>query len=793
MLNKLLSVLICLLFISTIQSASIVDIIAPPEDNYGSVNGCGQKMYQIIVNSAVPVNIDSVNGVAYSSKSLVNGTITIFDVAINFPNLGLNDPSITLIDDAGNTQIFPSAITYYCMTVPTYTLATNGGWSAVVGNGFHVWYKFISLNGLSKPTNYDALTCSVQAPFMCQIMQYPTILTSYYFLISMYMTNENVAYSLPINIEIANSYGTNKLIFPFNEIPAGPSTISNIQIYPANNTVVTTDIMSDAHFFFDAPNLNVLPSIGGGFYYKVNINIPMLGNPTNASYFAFQPAPYSPNPIPFSLEALTKTGVTKLTPDHFIKFENPYAPYIENVDPTSTSSDITELPGSKVFSLKSKSTRYNAFITGAGNYSNFAIKVGYPYGITNGNLKDFYHACSILADSYSSGTFSINCGGYYFDGLQNPLATVDDANPSLSNVEIFGLDAEKVLIRVYANDDISGVQTITYMGGTAIETMTNRDIVKGTKMNGVYEYISTYYSYSQKSPIFTAYDVKSNKLKFESNRAIINTVTKQRVPRFPIYDLIESSNLQSFNFTFFQFKYNDVDLSTNGVNNTLYFNITNAHPSMIPRLYVIPSLMDAFEPSVSAANSFIEGMWNATSKLYQVDFYLPPRVFTGKVIYSIAMSPNVWDSNMLESVFGAQSQLRVSSSNGDLMPPVVSAYAAYPSTAVNVVADTQIGWTITIQDLVNGLKSAAFNITSDYDLEPFTIKVTPANAVSGDKYTGVYNIRIPVSVNCRSQSFRISSIVMTDTSDHSSFYPSARQMNSLYKFIHSDQHFVNVT
>ncbi|KAF2068660.1 hypothetical protein CYY_010017, partial [Polysphondylium violaceum] len=790
MFNKLLSVLICLLFISTIQSASIVDIIAP-EDVYGSSYGCTDRLYQVIVNSATPVNVASVNGVIRVVNSLVNGTISVHDVSITFPNVGRNDQSLTLIDDAGNSQVFPNVITYYCTTVPTYTLATEGGWAQSMATPVYSWYKFISLNGLSKPTEYSSLGCSVSAPFICQVIQYPAILTSYYYIIYLYMTNENVPYSFPANVEISNSYGTNKLIFPFNEIPAGPNTISNIEVYPANNSVVSTAVMSEAHFFFDTSNIKVLPSISAGYPYKYDMNVPVYGTPANAKYFGLIPVQGSSAPTNFYLESIAKTGSTRLSPNHQIQYQTPARSNEVPTDATTSSSDVTELgPGFKLFSLKSKTHTYFGFSYSESGNGSKPFETTYPYGITNGNVKEFYHACTKFVDNYSPSSQAY-CAGLSFNNLQNPLATVDDISPSVTNVEVFGLDAEKVLIRVYANDDISGIQKLEFLEGTS-NAVTNRDLVKGTKMNGVYEIVAKFISYTYNSPRFTAYDTKTNMLKLKSSKAILNTLTRERVPRYPIYDFIQSTNLQTLEFTFIQFKYNDVDLSTTGINNSLYFNITNAHPSMVPRVRFFATKLDLFDPSINYQESFIEGFWNATIKLYQVDFYLPPRIFTGTVPFNIFMAPNAWESAMLVSAYGAQSQLRVISSNGDLMPPVVSAYAAYPSTAVNVVVNTEIGWTITIQDPINGLKSATFNITSDYDWEPYTIKVTPANVVSGDKYTGVYNIRIPVSVNCRSQIFKISSMVMTDTSDHSSFYPSNGQVNSLYKFINSDQHNINI-
>ncbi|KAF2070143.1 hypothetical protein CYY_008542 [Polysphondylium violaceum] len=794
MIVKFLSLLIFCLFFSSIQSASIIEVIGPYDDYYGSSSGCASRVYQIIIDSETPVFIVQDSGVYHSVKSLTNGTITIYDVYYNFPIEGPNDVNLSITNADGDVQIFENIATYNCVPVPTFTLATQGSWVIGNANGYFLWYKFISLEGLSKPTEYSSVQCNAPAPFYCQVTHYPSILTSYYFLIYLYLTNQDVPYSFPINVELSNSYGTNKILFPFDDLPSGPNTITNIQVYPPNNTAVPWEKMSDVHFFFDAPNLNVLPSINGGLGFKVNINI-ASGNPSNASYFALQPVQYSLAPIPFFLESVTKTGATKLIDDHLITFTNPSSPSgDEPQDLSSSSSDVTELgPGFKLFTLKSKVNVYWPYISSqVANYTSSYESV-YPYGMTNGNVKEYYHACSQFVGNYSSKNFYSTCGGSNFFGLENPLSITDDVNPSVTKVELYGLDAEKVLIRIHANDDISGIQRVEFLGSTFTEYVTNANIVKGTKMNGVYELIGKFMSYSYNSPRFTIYDVKTNFLKLETNEAIINSFTRERVPRYPIYDFIQSTNLQTFEFTYFQFKYNDVDLSANGINNTLYFNITNAHPSMVPYLMLVPSVLNYFAPNLNFQDNFVEGFWNSTAKLYQIDFYLPPRIFTGKVSYTVVMSPNVWDSSMLESVNGAQSQLRVISSNGDLMPPVVSAYAAYPSTAVNVVSDTQIGWTITIQDPINGLKSATFNITSDYDLEPYTIKVTPANAVSGDKYTGVYNIRIPVSANCRSQSFRISSIIMIDTSGHSSSYPSNRQVNSLYKFILSDQHFVNVT
>ncbi|EAL72379.1 hypothetical protein DDB_G0270058 [Dictyostelium discoideum AX4] len=811
---KLISIIFSLFLIINLvfsTDPTIVSFRKPVEKVYPS-EYC-LPSFTILINYPDPIQYnyqlglyDRSGGYGGSMPSAVNGTLYLFTLTHKVP-IGKNQPVSLYIQDTSKnpwfTFDFNNYTTYDCDPLPPVTMKSKQNtWIKTSGQYSNlIWYHMVEVSGLDKSAPYDAFTCNVPKPFICMFQEFlngPKPI-NFYFQVGIYTTDVNFA---PFNVTVTDKLGKVLLnsLFDGLSAPANPPvSIRSLENYPINGSTVTkNEMVNDAMYIMNIINKNALCGISSPKDFLIsNILIPVLGTPANASYIGFSSFNYQNSPIKSHVQIIDSQGTKRIGIDNVL-FVNPksYDNVIENVQNATyvKSSNINKT----LINIKADvSFNPKATLTSSFSTSLYQTVLAYPYGYSNGTVK--YHSVSL---SSASPEYSTSSNSYIILGSPseigsgnsslitvNPNSTIETKIPQLLKVETVFLSYEKVLTRVFAKDVDSG---ISFLYLSNLNKVSSADLVYGDNFNGVYESVETFTTmYGNERPTVSIYDNAGNNIQYNNMQPTFDT-SFNMIPEYPAYTMIKNqANLDPYTFTGFEFKYNDVDVSNGPFNNTLCMNFAGSNKTMTPRFLQF-SL--ALNPEKASLDNATPGSWDEVKGMFCMDFQIPARIFTGEYTYAVLIPPFVYDSYYFAISVGSKAQLRVNSGFADQMPPIITEFSSYPSNAVNVTQDTVVGWNIRIEDSPNGLASGEFNITSDFDLEPYRIKITPANAVSGDIFSSTYQLRIPIKANtCRSQSFRISSASITDTMGHTSVLPSSGNVNPLYKFLESPHLVLNIT
>ncbi|EGC35587.1 hypothetical protein DICPUDRAFT_33217 [Dictyostelium purpureum] len=782
---------------------TIVRFEKPTIDTYAS-DSCS-PIIDVLINfdglvNPQHYNFKTNNEAGISFPSIINGSLYLFNIQHQVP-IGKNQPVSFQLE---YSSVRPSLIwnftnyaTIDCDPIPTTLtmqakqdkwVSTKGLWSLLY------WQKLFVVNGLEKSLPYDGLVCTVPQPFYCIFSQTLNGQKVINFLFQIVIYKNPTPYT-PFNVVISDKQGRVLHSSPFDglESPSNPPiSISSSEIYPKNGSIAYTDMLKSSIYNVNILNKNGICGIeNSNNYYVQNTLIPVLGNPSNASYIGFTELNGN-GPVSSHLHIVDTEGTKRIGSDNIAYIgKRSYDTIIENLKSVHLEDTHTN---NTIVNLKADVSYFeNAYISS--NILQNRVLLRYPFGYSNGTVG--YHSVSV---SLPVPRAKSNVDYLYFrvgtDTISNniditPSNITDNTIPQLLKVETIFLEFERVLTRVHARDLESGIGFLYF---TNLLKVTSADLVYGDIYDGVYEKVEQIgFLGGSTKPSINIYDVANNYNQFYSSKAIFDT-NFNMLPDYPSIKYAEEyHDLDPFTFSAFEFKQNDVDVSNGPVNNTLCFNFAGSSMNMIPRFYLFPSPlnMDSFKLDDLTENL---GSWNSAKGMFCLDFQIPARLFTGDVLYSLIMYPVAYESYYLINAVGEKAQLRVKSNFADQMPPIITEFATYPSNNVEITENTNIGWNIRIEDSPNGFKSAEFNITSDFDLEPYILRLTPTNATSGNANSGTYQLRIPIKANtCRSQSFRISSASITDTQGHTSLLPSKLNVNPLMKFLDSPHLTLNIT
>ncbi|KAN0050880.1 hypothetical protein ACTA71_004178 [Dictyostelium dimigraforme] len=787
----------------------IIRVERVDEIEYGSID-CSIR-FNVLIDYPRPLVFNNGNGVVSGDRIIQNGTLSIYQIRHIVP-VGNNSLSFQAYDYTNYQYSYPVYInkTNYviaqCDQFPSNVkfVSKQDKWVSFSGfaNPFH-WIKLlnpINLDSNKGFSNYEFL-CQVPEPYGCLFYPVPSNGNQKrnYFLIVYISPTSNTPFNPAFNVLVKSKQGTTVFSSTFDGLkdPTNPPMqVLNFQSFPPINSILNFGEMTN-HVTFQTQilnNKNTLTSISreNGDDMIQNQLIPLVGSTSNATFIGMTEFTTAPQILKMHLQIIDNQGAKRIGGDISInsKVKDPNA-YFDNFMGTSIVNE-TNLGPRYIYHTNVKfDTSYNPemIIIFGDTFANEDNFLPFPYGISNGTIP--LHSVSISSATngfYSGGLSCFRNGDHSISALISiidPINT-DSNDVVISKVELFSLSFDKVLIRVHANDDVSGIK---YFDVYRFKIQ-NSDLVWGNPMNGVYEAIAEilFYPTFKTIPIIS-FDFGGNDRAINSDNPIIDT-NFNKIPNFPTFDYIKDKKLDPFNFTSFSFKFNDIDVSNQPFNNTLCFGLSGADKKMVPQFFLLfsPTNSKQFDTD----KPFI-GAWDPLKNQFCIDFIIPARIFTGEISYIIYFSPFIYDRGYIATSVGSAAQLRVTSNYADQLPPIITELNSYPSTNVIVDGEKTIGWDLRIEDLTNGLLSAEFNITSEYDLNPITIKLTPINLISGNDKSGIYQLRFSVSPNCRSQSFRISSAKLTDTQGHFGVTPSTYNFNPFIKFLVSNQLKINIT
>ncbi|GAM23003.1 hypothetical protein SAMD00019534_061780 [Acytostelium subglobosum LB1] len=598
-------------------------------------------------------------------------------------------------------------------------------------------------------TNVTVLKTERRMNFCYNLLVPPTLSssvfsTSYYTLTLSMTDSKSCTFNQPIIMNVTS----NSLPVITWDVPSAMQPEPNMdQIqFRMRKALTSNAIRAQSHFqghrvglYYDMYNPSSL------FYTPSNALIfPVSGNKHNATYYQ-QHQPYygvDQESVPFILNTYLVTYIEQM-------FNLSYQQYL-----VSGSIDGNEvvLKNSSIASGTITCTCLDFMknkIQIAPKTSNFMIRtdVSFPIGAINGNFQKYTFNLPLRMSDCSNTPMQTELYSYtiiYDDtilsnGALSPYPAVsctDNVTPSIFKINMIPLTQESFILQITAMDTTSGVYRI-YSSNLAM-LMNESHLVSGDVNNGVYE-MEVAIPYDSLARIdFNIEDRANNNFLVNSYVSLPGGGLSPGMP-FQANWCIET-------ITQFYFVKNNQDVTNLDVDNTLFFNSSNANPVLQP-------VFETYLPNYLNVKRFI-GRWNPAMMMYQVDFTLYRNQFEGKVLYNIKGYPSI-TSSMFEAAMGSNATLTVRCQNADAKPPVITKVVAIPSNKINYqgAGIAMFGWDVTIQDDLNGLASATFKVTSSLDPLPYVINFVPNNTVSGDSKLGTYQIRLPLTPGMVNQSF----------------------------------------
>ncbi|KAM9973701.1 hypothetical protein ACTFIW_010818 [Dictyostelium discoideum] len=431
-----------------------------------------------------------------------------------------------------------------------------------------------------------------------------------------------------------------------------------------------------------------------------------------------------------------------------------------------TSIPIIRDPRSAVFGIRTGS------INTYKGYKNFRHLI-YPYGVGKGRINDFEYISSVYIPSVSSLYYfysTLELESYAYEAIPTPTYT-SDIVPIINNIEIYyprGGDGKRAILKVGLFSNGAGLAWMKYCGNI----ITELDLVNGTIYNGYFEKVINVTF--EKTPIVI---MSTEGLFNEINQNYLDSFfILKEIPYINAFNNSVNGKSQSLSVTKFEFEAQNVNVD-NGFLQTLYFDYIDSAYDIPISFYLLDpiygdSLIDPMDLDVG------QYLKDKNEKVFKIQFVIPPRKCSGSLPYIIKVDGVSYTMDYFYLLFGNAANLSVISTDCDEMPPIIKNITYFQSIIdasgkiFNISGqnqDVELGWTVTIEDRINGLKSAYFRIIGERDPQPLEFNFTPENGlISSDKFTGQYNIIFKVKPTTVRQTYRFENIILIDNSGHKS-------------------------
>ncbi|KAN0021945.1 hypothetical protein ACTFIU_004091 [Dictyostelium citrinum] len=396
----------------------------------------------------------------------------------------------------------------------------------------------------------------------------------------------------------------------------------------------------------------------------------------------------------------------------------------------------------------------------------------YPYGVGAGTISHFRYEMSVYKPQVISSLYyalktnlfnTIN----YLNVSDTPQAS---PLPSIEDIKIYyprGGDGKRAILqaRIISKSGAGVLSWMKYCGNI----ITEKDLVNGTNGDGYFEkvIIVTF----EKTPII----IMTTEGQFQQYDTYYSLNPLKEIPYINAFNNSDGINgSQSLSVIRFEFEAQNVNVD-NGFLQTLYFDYKDSAFDIPISFYLLDpiygdSLIDPMDVEVG---QFLK---DKNENVFKIQFVIPPRKCFGSLPYIIKVDGITYSMDYFYSLFGDAAKLSVASTDCDEMPPIIKNISYFPGiqptngnefTCTGI--DLIVGWTVTIEDRINGLKSAYFRVIGDKDPKPLEFYFTPENdLVSGDKFLGQYNVKFSVKPTIQGQTYTFENIILIDNSGHKS-------------------------
>ncbi|EGC38159.1 hypothetical protein DICPUDRAFT_76235 [Dictyostelium purpureum] len=407
----------------------------------------------------------------------------------------------------------------------------------------------------------------------------------------------------------------------------------------------------------------------------------------------------------------------------------------------------------------------------------------YPFGVisTSQNVVDYSVAFITPPSSYNSWwivnlQYSADTTKTLYNISSSDVPPISIVLPKLTLLDYKDNgDTFSLLIGAQHSSGISSI-SVNLCTRSCINIINPSHLVQGTIFNGVYRYT-----------------LLKNRVGLQYTKADIFVKSRDGNSKsYKLYDVYNDSFDYVKPLPFFEgaltpetikriyFEKNNVDVTNNQVDNTMYIETTKRFDNFVFGFH--PNYMLAVKPVGTAGAYFFRdesdpqytSIWNGNLNRYEIRFKIPKSIF-GPVPYIITplQLDNTFFYNYLQN--GIESELRIISKDPNILPPIIETIDVSPAILSPPVAQetTTLYFLLTLSESSNGFSYGIVNINSDYD--PMGRNIT---------FTGpgdILNCSFQISYYDRPQTYKIGYIWLNDTQGHISEYPSKTKVNPLMK------------
>ncbi|KAN0042847.1 hypothetical protein ACTA71_010477, partial [Dictyostelium dimigraforme] len=418
------------------------------------------------------------------------------------------------------------------------------------------------------------------------------------------------------------------------------------------------------------------------------------------------------------------------------------------------------------FSSEYRFFDYSYFITGGSFIS------GWPFGFISGNNNQFDHHSTFLNPFYleNNGNSVLKPNEFKVGpnlGISNLVNSfpigINKTSPDLTKpilinynfTRLKGNNKALITLNIVSNNGLENIQFNDIDYGLA-------PLVSGSNKNGTYEIIFDLFSFSSfNSFIIKCFDIYFNYFEYGNNQII--TYDPIYIYKMPNY----ISNLLKPNSFEISFLKNNLNLLNSAGYNTMYLNSSTIDPDT-PLLLVLTDPISSSYQSMESTPFYgsVPIVYDSNLKLFKCDFIVPANNIFGDLTFFI-YHPNGIITN--DQLIYNSSKLFINETYLDNQGPIFN-YFEKINENVMINDNTLVGWKFNVTDDYNGFSSGIITVRGSLDSSKYIFKFTLKDAIDGNLFNSQYQILIPVSKQCVSQSFIITNVILTDNNNISSVY-----------------------
>ncbi|KAK5579761.1 hypothetical protein RB653_009447 [Dictyostelium firmibasis] len=661
---------------------------------------------------------------------IFNSTSTLFITNFNLIEQGSKNFNIVA---NGNATFGSISINLTCLAVDTsllsYKIIKPVFWSST-----YKYSSIISIDGLPNGSTFGFDNSSINVLLLNVFNSTPHFRVEfkekYYFL-----NHENSLW--PINLSFKGSQ-TITINIPFNSPKTSLDSPLDIKTFPTFSNVY--DYMGDIFggaITFRSVSINQRPTYS--LYSSPSLYTtprPISGNENNITYIVY-------------CRRLT-SGVQTFYLNSFVSSSG------YNFSTTSQLTFDLTLLDRKGYDFQTYQYQFK--------FGSYVMNLPFPYGFRNGTNSLFDYSASFQT-TYKS---SISPTLLRIDGdsfLVSSKQIVSPVETSSLSVHLTEIGDFKYILRIICSNTAGIKYFIIPLNNGLVIKIDNSNSISNSVLYGVWEYLFDIFSYgSDYLGYITVVDYLDGQKQFslDYQGTISNLSYSITLPKI---DLKNCNYLQDI--TNISFLNNNVDLTNQNVYNMMYFSFGQKNSFYSSKsigffLSDPKSLRDQGFDSENSKNfdpKLMFAQWDSVNNRFSVTFKMPANTVPGQLDYSIVFSRD----DIIQSVLlPMEYQLNVTCSNVDIQGPMITniVYKYNPSFTDAI----SFGWTITIEDSINGFDYGYVIIRGVIDNSLYNISFSSKNGKIGNKLKDNYDILIELdkTQKCIPQYYNITYVHLVD-------------------------------